>query len=78
MQKSFTTLEEKTEELEDKDYNLIRSDREDSYGDSHFKFYNNVMEPHKGFQMSQTESNNRDHNPGVGVVIQQAPEKRIL
>ena len=78
MKNSFTTLEEKINEMENKDSNLTSSDSEDNYGDSHSRFHNNVMEPHKGFQMSQTESNNRDHNPGVGVVIQQAPEKRIL
>ena len=63
--------------MEDKDYNLIRSDREDSYGDSHFKFYNNVMEPHKGFQMFHEESNNCNQTPRVGAVLQQVPEKGI-
>ena len=35
------------------------------------------MEPQKGLQMFQEESNNHDKTPGVGVVIQQATEKRI-
>ena len=35
------------------------------------------MEPQKGFQMFQTDSNNHYQTPGVGVVLQQAPEKRI-
>ena len=30
----------------------------------------------KGFHIFQTERNNRDHNPLVGVVLQQASEKR--
>ena len=35
------------------------------------------MEPQKGFQMFYTESCKRDQTPGVGVVLQQAPEKCI-
>ena len=34
------------------------------------------MEPHKGLQMFHTERNNRDQTPWVGVVLQQASEKR--
>ena len=35
------------------------------------------METHKGLQMFHTERNNRYQTPGVGVVLRQAPEKRI-
>ena len=35
------------------------------------------MKPQKGFQMFHTENNNRYQTPGVGVLLQQAPEKRI-
>ena len=35
------------------------------------------MEPQKGLQMFQTESNNCDQTPWVGVLLQQAPEKHI-
>ena len=53
MQKFFTILEEKIDELENEDSNLTRSDSEDSDGYSHFKFHKNFMEPQKRFQMLQ-------------------------
>ena len=74
---SFTTLEEKIVELENEDSDITSSDSENSDGNSHFQFHKNVMEPQKGFQMFQTERNNRDQTPGVGAVLQQAPGKRI-
>ena len=77
MKNSFKTINKKIEEPEDEDSDLTNSDSEDINGYSHFRFHNNVMEPHKGFQMFQTERNNRDQNPGVGVVLQKAPKKRI-
>ena len=74
---SFTTLEEKIDELENEYSNLTSSESEDSDEDSHFQFHNNVMGTQKGFQMSQTDSNNHYQTPGVGVVLQHAPENRI-
>ena len=38
MKKSFTTLEEKIDELENEDSKLTSSDSEDSDEDSHFQF----------------------------------------
>ena len=64
MKKSFTTLEEKIDELENNDSNLTSSDSEDSNGDSYFQFHNNITEPQKGFQMFNTERNNRYQTPG--------------
>ena len=60
MKKSFMALEEKIFELENKYSDLTISDSEDINGDSHFQLHNNAMEPHKGFQIFQTDSNNRD------------------
>ena len=77
MKKSCTTLEEKRVELENEYFNLTISDSEDSNGDSHFKFHNNVTEPYKGFQMFHTEKNNQNQTPGVGVILQQAPGNTI-
>ena len=77
MKNSFKTINKKIEEPEDEDSDLTNSDSEDINGYSHFRFHNNVMEPHKGFQMSQTDSNNHYQTPVVVVVLQQAPEKRI-
>ena len=77
MKKSFTTLEDKIDELENEDSDLTSSDSQDSDGDSYFQFHKNFMEPQKGFQMFQIERNNRYHTPGVDVVLQWAPEKRI-
>ena len=77
MKKSFTNLEEETEKIENKDSDHNSSDSEDSDVNSHFEFHNNSMEPHKGFQMFHIERNNCNQTPGVGVVLQQAPEKCI-
>ena len=77
MKKSFTTLEDKIYELENEDSEITSSDSEDSDGDIHFQLQKSFMEPQKGFQMFQTERNIRDQNPGVGVVLQQAPERHI-
>ena len=76
MKNSFRTLGNKIYEVENEESNPTRSDSEDIDGDSHFQFHNNVVEPQKGFQMFKTERNNRNHTPGVGVVLQQDPEKR--
>ena len=77
MKNSFATLEEKIYELENEESELTSSDSEDSAGYYHFQFHKNVMEPQRGFQILQTERNNRDQTAGVGVVLQQLPEKRI-
>ena len=60
MTKSFTTLEYQIYELENEDSYLTSSDSEDSDGYFNFNLHNNVMEPQKGFQMFQAESNNHD------------------
>ena len=77
MKKSFTTLDEETDELENKESDHNSSDSEDSDVNSNFEFLNNTMEPQKGFQMFHTERNNCNQTPGVGVVLQQAPGKCI-
>ena len=77
IQNSFTTFDKKIDELENEYSDLTSSGSEDSDGDSHFKFHNNVMEPQKGLQMSQIGRNNGNQTPRVGVVLQHAPTKRI-
>ena len=77
MKKSFTTLDEETDELENKESDHNSSDSEDSDVNSHFEFHNNSMEPHKGFQMFHIERNNCNQTPGVGVVLQQAPGNSV-
>ena len=62
-------MDEKIDEVENEDSNLIRSDSDYIDGDSNIQFHNNVTEPQKGFQMFQTYRNNREYTPGVGVVL---------
>ena len=63
MKRFFTTVEDKIEELEDKYSELTSSDNEYSDLDSRFQLYNNLVEPQKGFQIFQIDSNNRDQTP---------------
>ena len=77
MKKSFTTLEDEIDELENEDSNLASSDSEDRDVDSKSQFHNSVTEAQKGVKMLQTDNSNRDQTPGVGVVLKQAPGKRI-